>query len=206
MTIFLKRILAASTFLLGIASVAPAVASTFYLTESNVLPSGTQYARVDVLENAGNLDFTVTALNPSGWKFANFYFNLAGDPGVVSLLNLPGSWTQQTDQNVSMFGVFSDGEKGNGHSLQSAFSFTVDAVSNLTLASLAPNASGWMFAAHMQCQGSSCGPELGQTSQFVAGPSPVPLPAAAWLFGSALLGAGVLRRKQAITRKTATLT
>lgn len=185
MTIFLKRVL---LVLAGCLVIAPATASTFYLTESNALPGGTQYARVDVLENAGNLDFTVTALAPSGWKFSNFYFNLAGDPGAVSLLNLPGSWTQQADRNVSMFGIFSDGEKGTGNSLQSAFSFTVDALSSLTLASLAPNASGWMFAAHMQCQGGECDAVLGQSSHFVAGPAPVPLPAAAWLFGSALLG------------------
>jgi hypothetical protein len=182
---FLKKVLVGWALAVGMSS---AMASTFYLTDSNILPDGTKYAQVDVLEKQGNLNFTVTPLAPTNWQLADFYFNLAGNPGTVSLSGFPGTWKQQTDQNVSTFGVFSDGEKGNGGSLQSSLSFTVDAVANLTLASLVPNASGWMFAAHMQCQGTSCGPVLGQTSQFVAGPSPVPLPAAVWLFGSALVG------------------
>lgn len=170
-------------------------ASTFYLNQSNTLPDGVNYAQVDVLETGGNLAFTVQALDPAGWKFSNFYFNLAGDPGTVSILGGP-AWTVKTDQNVSEFGLFSDGEAGTGKTLQSLFSFTVDAVANLTLTSLVPNSSGWIFAAHMQCQNKPAGtcssiPDgtiEGISSHFVAGPSAVPLPAAVWLFGSALFG------------------
>jgi hypothetical protein len=170
----------------------PASASTFYLNQSNTLPDGVNYAQVDVLANGSNLDFTVKALDPTGWKFSNFYFNLAGDPGTVLITGGP-AWTVDTNQYISVFGLFSDGDKGNGNTLQSQFSFTVDAVASLTLASLVPNSSGWIFAAHMQCQNNPVGTcvsdsATGESSHFVAGPSVVPLPAAAWLFGSALFG------------------
>ena len=168
----------------------PAAASTYFLNQSNTLADGVNYAQVDVLENGNNLDFTVTALVPTNWKFSNFYFNLAGAPGTVSIIGGP-AWTVDANQNISVFGLFSDGEKGTGNTLESQFSFTVDAVASLNLASLVPNSSGWIFAAHMQCQDkpqSPCVNVGNESSHFVAGPSVVPLPAAAWLFGSALFG------------------
>ena len=87
----------------------PAAASTYFLNQSNTLADGVNYAQVDVLENGNNLDFTVTALVPTNWKFSNFYFNLAGDPGTVSIIGGP-AWTVDAYQNISVFGLFSDGE------------------------------------------------------------------------------------------------
>lgn len=177
------------------APAASASSASFYLTESNTWADGINYAQVDVLENGGNLDFTVTALAPSGYQFSNFYFNLDSSiTGAINLLGLPSGWSAKTEQNTSQFGVFSDGEKGTGSSLQSSFSFTADSsLFNLTLASLVANSKGWIFAAHMQCQGSGCSAYPNAdgvlyTSHQIAGPGVVPLPAAAWLFGSALLG------------------
>lgn len=175
------------------ASPASASSYTYYLDQSNTLPDGTDYASVLVDDAGGNLNFTVTALSPTNWKFSNFYFNLGGTVGTVSLLGLPTGWVSDTDQNVSAFGVFSDGEKkqGPGGSLQSSFSFVADSNVSLSLTNLVPNADGWIFAAHMQCQGTSCSEVDGNSSHFIAGPgelNPVPIPAAAWLFGSALLG------------------
>lgn len=172
-----------------------ALSSTFFLTESNTWADGTNYARVDVLENGGNLDFTVTALEPVGYKLSKFYFNLDSSiTGAINLFGLPIGWTAQTDQNSSEFGVFSDGENGTGNSLQSSFSFTADSsLFDLTLSSLVANSEGWIFAAHMQCQNKpagTCEEIMGVSSHQIAGPGVgvVPLPAAAWLFGSALLG------------------
>lgn len=178
--------------LLGLAT-QPVLASTYYLNQSNTLADGINYAQVDVLENGGNLDFTVSALTPTNWKLSNFYFNLGGSVGTVSLTGLPSGWSADNGQNVSSFGVFSDGGKGTGSTLQSSFTFTADSTVALTLANLASNSQGWIFAAHVQCQNktnSPCSSENGATSHFIAGPevAPVPLPAAAWLFGSALLG------------------
>ena len=170
-----------------------AYANTYFLNQSNTLADGVNYAQVDVLETAGNLNFTVTALEPTNWKFSNFYFNLGGSTGAITLTGLPSGWNADTDQNVSEFGVFSDGAKGKGKSLQSVFSFTADGTNTLSFANLLANDEGWIFAAHVQCQSkrnNPCSSVDGETSHHIAGPeiSPVPIPGAIWLFGTALIG------------------
>lgn len=170
-----------------------AYANTYFLNQSNTLADGVNYAQVDVTVNAGNLDFTVKALEPTNWKFLNFYFNLGDSLGTVSLTGLPSGWSADTNQNVSQFGVFSDGAKGTGNSLQSIFSFTADGTNTLSLADLVANNDGWIFAGHIQCQdkrNSPCSGVDDVTSHHVAGPdiSPIPIPGAIWLFGSALMG------------------
>ena len=170
-----------------------AYANTYFLNQSNTLADGFNYAQVDVLENAGNLNFTVTALEPTNWKFSNFYFNLGGSTGAITLTGLPTGWNADTDQNVSEFGVFSDGARGTGRSLQSVFSFTADGTNTLSFANLLANDDGWIFAAHVQCQNkrnNPCSAVGDETSHHIAGPeiSPIPIPGAVWLFGTALMG------------------
>ena len=170
-----------------------AYANTYFLNQSNELADGVNYAQVDVLVNAGNLDFIVTALEPTNWKFSNFYFNLGGSTGAITLTGLPSGWNADTDQNVSEFGVFSDGARGTGRSLQSVFSFTADGTNTLSFANLLANDDGWIFAAHVQCQNkrnNPCSAVGDETSHHIAGPeiSPIPIPGAIWLFGTALMG------------------
>ena len=170
-----------------------AYANTYFLNQSNDLADGVNYAQVDVLESGGNLNFTVTALAPTNWKFSNFYFNLGGSTGAITLTGLPLGWNADTDQNVSEFGEFSDGAKGTGKSLQSVFSFTADGTNTLSFANLLANDEGWIFAGHVQCSGRGgnvCSSVDGETSHHIAGPdiSPIPIPGAIWLFGTALMG------------------
>jgi hypothetical protein len=170
-----------------------AYANTYFLNQSNTLTDGVNYAQVDVLENGGNLNFTVSALNPTNWKFSNFYFNLGGATGDVTLTGLPSGWSADTDLNVSTFGLFSDGTRGTGSNLHSIFSFTADGTNPLSFANLIANGEGWLFAAHSQCQDkrdNPCSAVDGLTSHQIAGPgvSPVPIPGAIWLFGTALMG------------------
>ena len=171
-----------------------AYANTYFLNQSNTLADGVNYAQVDVLENAGNLDFTVTALEPTNWKFSNFYFNIGDYTGDITLTGLPSNWVADTDQNVSEFGVFSDGtRKGAKGSLQSVLSFTADGTNTLSFANLLANNVGFIFAAHVQCSGrggNQCSSVDGETSHHIAGPdiSPIPIPGAIWLFGTALMG------------------
>ena len=170
-----------------------AYANTYFLNQSNTLADGVNYAQVDVSVNAGNLNFTVTALEPTNWKFSNFYFNLGGPTGAITLTGLPSGWRADTDQNVSEFGVFSDGAKGRGNSLQSIFSFTADGANTLSFANLLANDDGLIFAAHVQCQSkrnNPCSAVDDETSHHIAGPdiSPIPIPGAIWLFGTALVG------------------
>ena len=165
-----------------------AYANTYFLNQSNELADGVNYAQVDVLENAGNLNFTVTALAPTNWKFSNFYFNLGGSTGAITLTGLPSGWKADTDQNVSEFGVFSDGAKGKGKSLQSVFSFTADGTNTLSFANLLANDEGRIFAAHVQCSGrggNQCSSVDGETSHHIGA---IPIPGAIWLFGTALMG------------------
>ena len=165
-----------------------AYANTYFLNQSNTLTDGVNYAQVDVLVNDGNLDFTVTALEPTNWKFSNFYFNLGGPTGDITLTGLPTGWTADTDQNVSEFGLFSDGAKGTGSSLQSIFSFTADGTNILSFANLLANNKGFIFAAHVQCSGRGgnvCDSVDGESSHHIAA---IPIPGAIWLFGTALVG------------------
>lgn len=177
-------------------------AATFFLNQSNELADNVNYAQVDVTETAGNLHFNVKALDPTNWKFSNFYFNLGGSTGAVTLTNSIG-WVSDSG-NVSEFGSFSHGLKGNGGSLQSEFSFTADGANALSLSNLMANGEGWIFASHSQCQNKKASPCVAvgnQTSHHIAGPgevSNVPVPAAVWLFGSAMAGLGTVgRRKKA---------
>ena len=171
-----------------------AYANTYFLNQSNTLADDFNYAKVDVLETTdGNLNFTVTAIAPNNWKFSNFYFNLGGSTGAITLFGLPSDWSADNNHNDSEFGRFSNGAKGNGNSLQSVFSFTADGVNPLSFANLLENNKDWIFAAHVQCQSKKNNPCSGVdnvTSHHIAGPeiSPVPIPGAIWLFGTALMG------------------
>ena len=191
---------------------ASAQADTFYLNYSNTVGDiGVNFAQVDVTESAGNLLFNVQSLSPAGWWIDKFYLNTSDTPNNVTLTGLPSGWVED-DGNVSMFGVFSDGAKGGGNDFVSPLTFTLDADDDMTLADLVPNKDGWLFAAHQKCGGKdtpACSgltvdneavfDEEGKpiTSHYIAGgpPAPVPVPAAAWLLGSALLGFVGYRRR-----------
>ena len=69
---------------------------------------------------------------------------LSFDVTTGTALAAADGWTAKTDQNVSEFGVFSDGAKGKGFNRQSAFSFnaTASGLVLLTLNDLVPNDSG----------------------------------------------------------------
>ena len=89
--------------------------------------------------------------------------------------------------------MFSDGAKGKGNSLQSIFSFTANGVNTLSFSNLLANEDGWIFAAHSQCQNKRdnlCSAVDDATSHHIAGPdiSPIPIPGAIWLFGTAIMG------------------
>ncbi len=192
---------AIATAIIGFSS--SAQAETYYLNYSNVLGNiGVNFAQVDVTESAGNLLFNVQSLNPTGWWIDKFYFNMSDTPSNVTINGLPSGWSEDTEQNVSMFGVFSDGAKGGGNDYVSPLTFTVDADQDLTLADLVANESGWLFAAHQKCGGKGAPKDCGalgdtdETSHFIANaPVTIPVPAAAWLLGSALLGFVGFRRR-----------
>lgn len=121
--------------LLGMA--APLASSATYdLNQSNGWVDYLLYGQVEVTKTVIGLSFDVT---------------------TGKALAAADAWTTKTDQNVSEFGVFSDGAKGKDFNRQSLFSFSA-------------TTSG------------------ATNHKFENGISAVPLPTAAWLFGSVLLG------------------
>ena len=184
---YIKILLAASLVVFA----ANANAKTYYLTESNALADGINYVQVDVNESAGSLNFTIQSLF-GGWGLDKFFFNLTSTSFPATISNLSSGWgtvTNSSPYQASEFGLFTNQEKAPGASSLTLF-FTVTGPSALSLNNLVANAEGWIFAAHQKCGGrdSDCQGIGDISSHHVAGPSTVPLPAAAWLFGSALIG------------------
>ena len=184
---FVKTLLVASMALAATA----AEARTYYLSESNTLADGVNYVQVDVNESAGSLNFAVQSIF-GGWGLDKFFFNLTPSSFPATISNLSSGWgtvTNGAPYNVSEFGLFTNQQNTDRGASLLNLSFTVSAPSALSLNNLVANSEGWIFAAHQKCgRGNTCQGIGEVTSHHVAGPSTVPLPAAAWLFGSALIG------------------
>lgn len=167
-------------------------ASTTYNLESNNLSQPGVLAQVMLSNNgSGDVDITVTAIAPS-LQVAGLGFNLNGNPATISCSSLPanyscnvGSFTYDGSGKYTDQADPADFSVGNRFS---SFSFTLlnsnenDFVTNIP--------QGNLFATHVYLSN-------GQTG-FAFGGSPVPVPAAVWLFGSGLFGmVAVARRKKA---------
>lgn len=188
---------------------ANAATISYYLDQSNALLDGVNYAQVTISDSTttiGDIDFSVevlaSAFTVSGSNFGmqNFSFNY--DPSLsidtsniieTSLL----AWTVSEGANAGGgFGKFGFQLSGNGSSRTELLSFSITGVANDTINSYAMGstlkpAAIEFFAAHI----AGFGTTDGVTSAQFAGSSPVPVPAAVWLFGSCLIGlAGVVRR------------
>lgn len=206
------------------ASYAGASSTSYVMNESNVLPDGSPYLGVDITERAeaeGTFDFSVRTLdglnlgddNPGIQKFG---FNVEPamtttdtEDGVelayetLQFSDLPEGWSVQTDKNMSEFGRFDVRLKGTGNSRTDELNFSLSGTSAELI--------GSTFAAHVagiegdHDSGFFGGGELQQgDGDGVSPPQAVPLPAAAWLFGSGLVGmVGVARRKSTSTNPDA---
>lgn len=193
-----------------------AAAVSYYLDQSNDLPDGTNYATVQIEELSDQkIQFTVDALSPpfspdSNFGIQTFGFNVDDAFGVsdsviaasIEVQNDPdGKWKVRTGKNHSEFDIFDESASGTGSTRKDPLIFTIDVAGDTINTYAQSNGTAW-FVAHiagfqtMSCTSGSC------TSAWVAGggdastpPQAVPVPAAAWLFGSGLLGlAGCARR------------
>lgn len=164
---------------------------------------------------ATDLYFKVTATNPFTLSKFGFNLNLAAD-AKVTISMIPAMGTGWSQSNGSGYGFFGQAEYevvGNGNDPASIFEFTVHADQmsnngkndlgdyNLLISMFENNNQGHFMMANVVCpdgqstvNGGLCG-NLGSNARnantdVTIGEqvASVPVPAAAWLFGSALLG------------------
>lgn len=195
-----------------------AAAVGYFLDKSNDLPNGTNYATVEIEALIdGKIQFTVDALEPpfsagSNFGIQAFGFNVdnafsVSDTDIANSIVVQddpdGKWKIKTDQNRSEFGIFDESAAGTGSTRKDPLIFTIDVAGDSVNTYAQSNGTAW-FVAHiagfdtMTCTSGQC------TSAWFSGggdettpPQAIPIPAAAWLFGSGLLGlVGFARRSR----------
>lgn len=183
---------------------AQAASVSYLLNESNSLPDA-PYATVTI-DDLGTLDtiqFTVTPnhaeLVPgSNYGVQQFGFNVIGSIAAGTTWTLPSNWSQSGSQTMSSFGNFEvEVKKAGGGDRQDPLVFSLKN-SGLTVNSFAEGSTteGYYFAAHIA---GFTAPVVSGQSTWVGGSTvaPVPVPAAAWLFGTGLAALGLVRRRSA---------
>jgi hypothetical protein len=199
------------------ASATNAASVSYFLNQSNDLADGTNYLKVTISDGIGGLiDFKVETLAPlnsiAGTNFGiqvfDFNTTLAALPADASLVNLPSGWSGNVappPNNADGFGNFEFDVSNGGSNRLSTLTFSVNVASDsindyyelsTKNGNTTPPQGYAQYAAHVAgfttqtCTSGDC------TSAWFGGGTPVPVPAAIWLFGSGLLGmAAVARRK-----------
>lgn len=172
----MKKCLLAS--LLALAFVGNAIAAPVPLTGGLqvVTVGGAASGLGTIVVGAGGTQSVGYELNTAGHATGTIWaLSLGGQPGV--------------NVNVELF-ADADGDNIFDDALDTAlFSFNI---SNIALSQTAFLGGGEAIFARFTNNGT----DTAFVSTTVSAVSSVPVPAAAWLFGSALFGAGALRRKQ----------
>ena len=199
--------------LVGVAQPAPAATVQYVLDQSDVntvLPDGVPRVSVTISDVAGgNIVFTVATLPgafDAGTNFGvqSFGFNLAA--GATSLAAtdfiLPDGWSVKSAQRQNGFGRFDWvlTTSSSGSRLD-PLTFEIENITTDTLLSYFDLSSGTAGQGNMAFAAHVAGFEIANssiTSAYLGGSTPVPVPAAAWLLGSGLLGLlGFARRRRA---------
>ncbi|MEJ2686405.1 MAG: hypothetical protein P8124_04205 [Gammaproteobacteria bacterium] len=194
-------LVAAALFTLTAAT--SAQADTYYLNQTNLTADGyadgVSYIKVDVTQpTAGEIQFTVTPQDPiSNALLMGFGFNTTGTTITASQIQGPTGWTAGGSGRDDGFGVFQFNlSADHGKDRVAPLTFDITGLSagvgprnffaNSTGATGEQNVA---FVAHVANLSNSL-------TGYFGGPAPVPVPAAAWLFASGLVGlVGVARRR-----------
>lgn len=147
----------------------------------------------------GDIQFTVNLVgtDTSGQNIEVFGFNISdGTSLTVDNFLLPTNWgvaVAPPPNTLDGFGAFDVAVQMNGSQGLDPLMFTIsaagDSIATYAFAGSTGSQpySGSLFAARI----SSTGP-----GAFIGGGSPVPVPPAVWLFGSGLMGLGIISRRR----------
>ena len=209
-----KMILLAALVAGGMASEADAASVSYLLDQSNVLPNGVDYLQVTIDDQGapGNINFTVTPLSSlqagSHFGIQKFAFNGAGLSRANILFTGASSsgWSVSKNKNVSEFGSFGTLLAGKGQHRADPLTFSItgiagDSIDSYTVLSTGGNSV--LLSAHVAGLGNRHlrSGYFGGSTNMVTPSSVVPLPAAASLFGTGLIGLlGVAMRKSKTRR------
>lgn len=192
---------------LNVAGAANAASVSYYLDQSNTegsWPDNVNYLQVtifDSISNPGDIEFLVTPLASltvsAGTNFGiqAFGFNSTQTLTAANIVD-PVGWSTGSG-NLDGFGAYQVREDGTGSNRQNPLSLRITGISGDVVADYAVAGAGgaqgtYYFAAHV----AGMTPVAGQTSAYFGGNAVVPVPAAAWLFGSAIAGLGWVRRRR----------
>ncbi len=194
---------------MAVAGSANAASVSYYMDQSNTegtWADGVNYLLVtisDSVSNPGDIEFLVTPLATlttsagSNFGIQRFGFNTTGAGNALTAANIidPAGWSTSSG-NLDGFGSFEVREDGTGSNRQNPLFFRITGIAGDTIFDYAVNGLGgaqgtYFFAAHV------AGMNVGPGSAYFGGSTLVPVPAAVWLFGSALgLLGGVTRRRR----------
>ena len=202
---------------IALASIAAAPAGALTTTLDTELDDGLMgsYATVEIVENAGSLDFTIT-LDSSLGSDADlhaFFFNIA-DADITGLA-ITTSDTPQTPYTLTSspsvkggagssfdYGVsFGNGAGPPGNGTLQTAQFTLSADQPLALVDLdeLSSASGGTIDLHFVAHVQSTSLVRGSSSEAVGGTADLPEPSAGVLLGLALAGLSWRERRRALS-------
>jgi hypothetical protein len=191
---------------LAAAGVTNAASVSYYLNQSNTegsWPDGVNYLQVtisDSISNPGDIELLVTPLASltvsagSNFGIQAFGFNSTQTLTAANIVD-PVGWSTGSG-NLDGFGAYQVREDGTGSNRQNPLALRITGISGDVVGDYAVAGAGgaqgtYFFAAHV----AGMTPVAGETSAYFGGNTVVPVPAAAWLFGSAFGLMGLLRRK-----------
>lgn len=194
----------------------PAASVSFFLDQSNRLEDGIDYLKVTIDDNgaADAINFRIEILGAlsgsAGSRLGIEKFGFNGiELGKRNIIGLPEDWKLKHDKTLDGFGKFENVLIGDASDPRRVLTFSVVGIGDDDLSTYSAVHDGGddvFFAAYVRGlspgdKGKTC-KKCPANAYFGGGadgmtpvPTAVPVPAAAWLFGSGLLGfAGVMRR------------